>query len=90
MSFFIILTITFIHKLIQHCITKMQFSKQTILPPSVKQTVLTAIYKTGPRFLQSKENTIFDNDWKPDEITSQDFSFRLNILITCMEKENYT
>lgn len=68
----------------------MQFSKQTILPPSIKQIVLTAIYKTGPRFLQYKENTIFENDWKPEEITSQDFAFQLNTLITCMEKENYT
>lgn len=69
----------------------MRFSKQTILPPSSKQIVRTAIYKTGPRFLQYKENTILENDWKPEEITtSQDFAFWLNSLITCMEKENYT
>lgn len=89
--FSIILKITFIPKLIQYYITKMRFLKQTILPPSVKLILLIAICKIGLRFLQYKENTIFENNWKPEEITiCQDSSFCSNTLITGTEKENYT
>lgn len=42
---FNILKITFICKLIQHYITKMRFSKEIIVFPSVKLLVLTATYK---------------------------------------------
>lgn len=64
----------------------MRFSKQTILPPSIKLLVLIAIYKIRLQFLQYSKNTIFENNWKPEEITGQNSSLCSNALVTGIEK----
>lgn len=59
---------------------------KTLLPPSIKLLVLNAIYKIQLQFLQYRENTIFENNWKPEEITGQNSSLCSNTLVTGTEK----
>lgn len=49
----------------------MRFSKQTVLPLSIQLLILIAIYKKRLQFLHYRENTIFENNWKPEEIAGQ-------------------